>query len=228
MAISDDPLHPVSITSSRNVVGALISIIQVTSSVLTIYRARERQLEIYGYAAFGLSVIPYAVMSIVNLLGTIACPEYTYLYIVHSAVLDEAVARGALVDGIVGTLATPTEGQVSARSRPGRGKILTCFHKAGDSYLPTWVDSDELPSTTVGDHVLREETKCERWMSRVALLVILFALVAPYAVIGGLTRFRTGQSSLCERAIMISWLVAGQVYGFLLGWYAGRGWYSGT
>jgi len=43
-------------------------------------------------------------MSAVNLMGSIASPGYDYLSVVHSSVLDEAVGRGAVIDGVVGSL----------------------------------------------------------------------------------------------------------------------------
>jgi hypothetical protein len=59
-------------------------------------------LDQYGYGAFGLTVIPYAVMSIVNLIGNAACPEYPKLYMIQSQVMNEAERRGGRFSGTVG------------------------------------------------------------------------------------------------------------------------------
>ena len=60
------------------------------------------QIQRYGYAAFGLTVAPYLLMSIVNLLGTMLTPDYPCLYLVSSEVMDEAARReGARFEGMV-------------------------------------------------------------------------------------------------------------------------------
>jgi len=66
------------------------SVAQLILSCITIYRARGSQLARYGYAAFGLSVFPYTVMSFVNLVFVGILGEYPSLYIMRTAVLDEA------------------------------------------------------------------------------------------------------------------------------------------
>jgi hypothetical protein len=60
------------------------------------------QLERYGYAAFGLTVIPYVTMSLVNLIAHLATPHYSAMYLVHSPEMDEAIERGGIFEGAVG------------------------------------------------------------------------------------------------------------------------------
>ena len=48
---------------SAEVASAVVAIAQVIFSSITIYRARGDQIEKYGYAAYGLSAYPYALMS---------------------------------------------------------------------------------------------------------------------------------------------------------------------
>lgn len=50
---------------------------------------RLNQIQEYGYAAFGLTVAPYATMSFLNLLGNLLCPQYPTIFIVESRELDE-------------------------------------------------------------------------------------------------------------------------------------------
>ncbi|KAK5651194.1 hypothetical protein OQA88_12742 [Cercophora sp. LCS_1] len=63
------------------------------SAGITLYRSRGDQLERYGFTAFGLTVIPYLVMSVVNFFAHFAVPRYNALYIVQSDILDEATVR---------------------------------------------------------------------------------------------------------------------------------------
>ena len=98
-----------SISSSWNIAAAVVALVQIGFAISTMWRARGTQLELYGYAAFSFTVIPYAIMSTINLIGNIATPSYQYLYIVGSSVLDEALQRpGAAIDGTVGRIVVPT------------------------------------------------------------------------------------------------------------------------
>ncbi|KAF2734733.1 hypothetical protein EJ04DRAFT_576703 [Polyplosphaeria fusca] len=90
------------IASGYNIVKALVAMAQTGYAFLTLYRARGDQIEQFGFAAFGLTVAPYAVMSTVNLLGNCCRPDYTCLYMVETSIMDEARARGGLFKGTVG------------------------------------------------------------------------------------------------------------------------------
>jgi len=93
----------------------VVAIIQVTAGSITLYRSRGYQLERYGYAAFGLTVVPYVIMSLVNLLGNLVTPDYPKLYMVRSRELEEAEAYPELhktqgrprFNGVVGRLVQP-------------------------------------------------------------------------------------------------------------------------
>ncbi|KAK2756855.1 nacht domain protein [Colletotrichum kahawae] len=83
-----------SLSCSYNLVRVLASIIQLAFAVSTLYRTRGDQIERYGYAAFGLTVIPYAWMSLINLVGNAICPQYDKIYVVSSRALrDLELAR---------------------------------------------------------------------------------------------------------------------------------------
>lgn len=58
----------IKVERSRNIVKGLASVVQLVFSSITLYRARGSQLQRYGYAAFGLSVFPYTLMTFVNLV----------------------------------------------------------------------------------------------------------------------------------------------------------------
>ncbi|KAN0093533.1 hypothetical protein V8E51_016717 [Hyaloscypha variabilis] len=92
------------ISNALDVSKILIAIAQILFGVITLYRARGDQLQEYGYFAFGLTVLPYAWMSLINLLGNLATPSYPCLYMIWTPEMDAAIAAGALIDGVVGTL----------------------------------------------------------------------------------------------------------------------------
>ena len=99
----------IKLSSNLNIPKALIAIFQFIYASVTLYKTKGDQIERYGFAAFGLTVIPYLIMTLVNLIGNVITPEYPKAYLVHSAIMDEAKqCSGARFEGIVGTLESPT------------------------------------------------------------------------------------------------------------------------
>ncbi|EON66749.1 hypothetical protein W97_05995 [Coniosporium apollinis CBS 100218] len=92
------------ISNNYSLVKACVALGQTVFAIATLYRAKGNQLTQFGYAAFGLTVAPYAVMSILNLLGSICSPEYPAMYLVESSVMREARKHGLHVHGTVGVL----------------------------------------------------------------------------------------------------------------------------
>ncbi|KAF9461554.1 hypothetical protein BDZ94DRAFT_1237555 [Collybia nuda] len=100
----------IQVARSRSWLKGIIALGQLVFSSITIYQARGDQLVRYGYAAFGLSVFPYTLMSLVNLIVTAIIGEYSHLSILRTAVSDEAKQRtGGRISGEVGTLRTIPE-----------------------------------------------------------------------------------------------------------------------
>ncbi|KAI4234314.1 MAG: hypothetical protein L6R40_006791 [Gallowayella cf. fulva] len=98
----------IKLASTHDVPRILFSIIQTVFGAYTLYKARGTQIERYGYAAFGLTVLPYMMVSVINLVGSLLSSEYETVYLVHSAIMDEMKLRGGLCDGVVGTLERPS------------------------------------------------------------------------------------------------------------------------
>jgi hypothetical protein len=103
--IEDDNHAAVDILYQYSPLKVLITLTQLLYSVQTLYSIRSHQLDRFGYAAFGLTVIPYLVMSFVNLVAGLLCPDFEYSYLVDSSILREANSReSASFPGIVGRL----------------------------------------------------------------------------------------------------------------------------
>lgn len=94
----------IEIASSYNVLKTAVTFSQAVSGVYTLYQTKGDQTKRYGYAAFGLSVLPYAIMAVVNLISTLLTPEYSSMYLVESQEMVEAQDRGGSFDGVVGKL----------------------------------------------------------------------------------------------------------------------------
>jgi hypothetical protein len=93
------------ISKGTSGVKSLISLFQLIFSAVTLWRVRGNQLATYGYAAFSLSVAPYAVMAAANLLANMVSPQYQTMFLVRNEVLDEAESLyGLKVGGAVGEL----------------------------------------------------------------------------------------------------------------------------
>ena len=94
----------IEVAATYNMVKALVAIAQTCYASLTLYRSRGDQIQQFGFAAFGLTVAPYAVMSIINLIGNLCRPDYASLYMVESSTMEEAKRRGGFFEGSVGAI----------------------------------------------------------------------------------------------------------------------------
>ncbi|KAI4153794.1 MAG: hypothetical protein LQ341_000488 [Variospora aurantia] len=95
------------LASTHDVPRILFSLIQTVSGGYSLYKARGSQIERYGFAAYGLTVLPYMMVSVINLIGSLLTSEYEAIYMVHSPIMDEMKSRGGLCDGVVGTIQRP-------------------------------------------------------------------------------------------------------------------------
>ena len=92
------------IASTQNAPRILFSFIQTISGGYSLYRAQGSQIDRYGYAAYGLTVLPYMVVSVINFAGSLLSSEYDMIYMIHSKTMEEMVQRGGLTDGFIGSL----------------------------------------------------------------------------------------------------------------------------
>lgn len=77
----------------------LFSLAQVIWACFTLYRARGDQIEEYGIVAFGLTVAPYACMSIINTDASLVAPKYPSIFLVRTPIMDGAEAEGGYFSG---------------------------------------------------------------------------------------------------------------------------------
>lgn len=96
---------PTVLSSSYSFIRATIAIVQILYAATTLYKTTKGpQIAQYGYSTFGLTVAPYLIMSLVNLVGNLVTPSYDAIYLVSSPILEEARRSGGIFDGIVGQL----------------------------------------------------------------------------------------------------------------------------
>jgi hypothetical protein len=220
------PDSPINLASNLSTPKIVASLVQVTAAVLTLYHSRGTQLDTYGYAAFGLTVIPYALMSIVNLIGNLVCPSYDALYLVRSEVMDEAEARGGKFSGTVGRIVVPEDtrhdnGWVYG---PDNVKFTDDASDVKGLKMYGYEDQDTFSYTEgptiievplFGPYTAARRMPMQDASSVVGLLFITITFIMPYIVIAVLTRFKPQSSTALQRGFMMAWLVVGQVSGII-------------
>ncbi|KAM7203282.1 hypothetical protein V8F33_002273 [Rhypophila sp. PSN 637] len=95
---------PYVLSSDYSVVKALFSLVQIVVGSITIYRSRGDQITQYGYASFGLSVVPYVFMSVVNAIATVCAPTFPTMYMIRTPDMDRAERDGGHFEGVVAEL----------------------------------------------------------------------------------------------------------------------------
>lgn len=77
------PAVPLELSCNYKFLTASAGIVQVLAGSLTVYHASERQIPDLGYAAYSLTVVPYIIMSVVNLVGSMCQPQYPAMFLVR-------------------------------------------------------------------------------------------------------------------------------------------------
>ena len=210
--VGDEP-GDTELCSSYNVPKAIIAIVQTIYASITLYRARGDQIQRYGYAAFGLTVLPYLIMSIMNLFATSLLPDYPSLYIVRSFELDEAITAGGQVDGAVGRIVQSTiENERFLTSNNKQDKEIN----PNEAFLSiTYAHSER--EIACYPPIPFEEVGAERWtlegrMYSPFLIFYVFGTI-PIAIIGIWTRFHAGKSTKAQRVWTMIWLVMDIYFG---------------
>ncbi|KAL9081983.1 MAG: hypothetical protein Q9159_006830 [Coniocarpon cinnabarinum] len=91
-----------SVASSSGIVKALIALFQTLYAASTLYHVRADQLDRYGFAAYGLTVTHFAVMSLLNVGAHLATPDYPSMFMLRTDTMAEAERLGGRFSGEVG------------------------------------------------------------------------------------------------------------------------------
>lgn len=82
------------LSTPRSVPKLFLSLLQAVWATRTLYRSQGDPIEIYGYAAFGLTVAQYAYMAIINIIGNLLQPKYTSMFIIRTEEMKKAEDAG--------------------------------------------------------------------------------------------------------------------------------------
>jgi len=212
------------LSSSSSMIKCGVAIVQISFACLTLYRARSDQVAKYGYAAFGLTVIPYAIMSIINLIANLMTPEYPAIFMAHSDCMGELETKSSKFDGVVGTI-VPDEPSdhgfyYQLQFRQLNPHEADAWIQIPDGYVAKGTGDLEVEVSRVGRHeTIPDYAETQKVRNRVAIGIGVVALVTPYILIAIFTNgFKTGSiSTPVQRGFVISWLVVGQVFGAFSG-----------
>ena len=223
------------ISWSYSFVKGLLAIFQALYACATLYETRGDQIERYGYAAFGLTVAPYLVMSIINLIGTVLTPDYSTVFMVESEIMEEARQHeGACFQGAVGKLVS---------NRPSTRSFNATFKVDNQSRTvlettdgPENVEGTSQMSTPLGNstdephivilpachHASKDACRMRDLFVSVDFRILWSVLILPLpaaavglvsvGINGVLSHFRPGQSTHARRIWTMTWLAIGIVY----------------
>ncbi|MCJ1331009.1 hypothetical protein MMC10_007696 [Thelotrema lepadinum] len=181
------------LSSTYNAPKVLVSIIQAVWGIITIYRARGDQIQIYGYAAFGLTVVPYAYMSILNSLANLLTPSYPALILIKTPILQEAQNKGkGIFSGVLPVITKPAY-RVRSWMNPKFEKEI-----------------EQSRWTRVWRSIVRFA-----FLFSLGLLIFIFSLI-PLVVVGALTGFEAGSSTPVQRGFTMAWLAVGILVGIIM------------
>lgn len=216
--------HRVHLSTSNTLLKNATAVAQLLFACFTLYRTRGDQVENYGYAAFGFTVIPYAIMSLINLTANLLTPEYPTLFMVYS---DRMEKEKIEFDGTVGTIVPKADTSENGRYdtllfRGAHWKRGCCY---GDVQIPQEYVGNSNGELRVeysrwGRHrTIPSFEKSQRIRNYIAIAIGILAIVTPYVLISILSNgFQTGSiSTPLQRGFVMSWLVFGQLFGAWFG-----------
>ena len=215
------------VSSNYNLIKSLVAIFQTLYASFTLYRARGDQIQRYGYAAFGLTVAPYLIMSVVNLVSNVLTPEYPTTYLVKTDIMDEASRReGAEFEGMVGSIPSIALNGRRKFTRDHNGHLLIESGGSFDSLElaepPMAVTADDRwnifkrPALIIsswsgsGSAQVRTKEILVRFSLFFASLIVTSLSIA---INVALSHFEPGRSSHAQRVWTMTWLG----FGILLG-----------
>jgi hypothetical protein len=119
------------ISMSYSMSKGIVAVFQTVYASFTVYQTRGNQIERFGYAAFGLTVTPYLVMSLINLLSNILTPDFPSLYLVRNHIMDEIESPHQPFERVVARFRRtpqPTEAPVPANAFKVSKSMASVYH----------------------------------------------------------------------------------------------------
>jgi hypothetical protein len=173
-------------SNSYSTLKVIIALSQALLAISTLHQTRGDQIKRYGYAALGLAAIPYAFMSIANLIGNFCQPTYSSIFLVESNDMRDLVKREEVEYGHGGGLFT-----------------FESKFKGVVQVLDPEYERD------IQSFMLKEEKKA----FRLVFPAMIIGGVVPVIIIGALTHFHVVDSILAQRVWIMLWIFLGSIFG---------------
>lgn len=90
-----------------NLVKIMAAIAQILYGVFQLYQTSGPQIKKFGYAAYQLTIIPYTIMSVINLIASLCEPEFPAVFLVRRDPTPGGIPD--LISGEVGVASAPAE-----------------------------------------------------------------------------------------------------------------------
>ncbi|KAI9771092.1 MAG: hypothetical protein M1840_002443 [Geoglossum simile] len=210
----------IKLSSSHSFAKALIAILQTIFASATLYRTRGDQLSRFGYASFGLTVTPYLIMSILNLVSLLVSPDYPYIYLVHTDIMAEASRRkGARFVGVVGSV--PAEEQKADENEANKDLFDASFEVEEGKYVLLRANApgptgERVDVNKAGDNndpqLIVPTTNLKNCVDDTRFKVILCgSTIAPISaiIIVAISGFKPGLSTKAQRVWITGWIWVG-------------------
>ena len=229
------------LSSSFNLVKGIAALVQLFYTSFTLYHTNGGQLKQYGFAAPGLTVLPYAVMSGLNLIANLVTPHYPTMYLVRSKVMEEAERRtGSRFNYVVGELVDEAGTNddawseiagyfkhdnkvlyVAPSAKRQKKRIEISDYSSQTIYFPACPRFQRTDDT-------RNMGRRSRILSNIYEMgLVTFIVAAENIIILILSNFSGQQSTLVQRAWIVTWLLSGYVYG-VMAYLWSHIWHYGT
>ena len=220
------------LSPSFNLIRSIASLLQLLYTSFTLYQTNGSQLKQYGFVAPGLTVIPYAVMSGLNLIANLLTPYYPKMYLVRSEVMEEAERRAGspfpyVVGEIVDESGTGDNGQSESEisgSFKVDDKVLYVTPSASaekDKRIEISDSSDQTISVPSCPRFRGpDDTRYMEGRSKIpskicGIFLVTFIFAAEILIALALSNFRGQHSTLAQRVWIVTWVTAGHCFGVI-------------
>ncbi|EDU46307.1 predicted protein [Pyrenophora tritici-repentis Pt-1C-BFP] len=130
------------IPQASNVAVALIAVLQIVYAGYGVLTVTGDQFDRFGYSAFHLTVLPYLVMSVVNLVGNLLTPTYPGITLVGTATSDEVHRRAGIVQSTIGYIENLSSFEETTNSADEMGNYTVIVYECSQNMTRYVQDSD--------------------------------------------------------------------------------------
>ena len=190
------------------VLKAVAAILQILFATYNygLYEAGKGQIEYYGYASYIFTVVPYAFMSVINLIAALCSPEFPTMYLLRYEPKSNWDCDNEVIDFINSRI----QGPVGFFHFTDNAPRTT----ADTGHININIEATPL-DTPSADYSGLDETKRRKIRVNVGWLLLLLSrtlfILPPILIIYFFTYFEKKQSTPTQRGWLIAWQVVGSV-----------------